>query len=89
MTDDCVLDYKGKKPLMSFRQRRKIVQELKMVHTTMIQETFEFPHKVMRLKFFHGKNFLIFDSAAHCRDGADFCFPYMSNISSTLKKEGL
>lgn len=87
MTDACVKEYKGRKPIMTFEQRREIVESIKFVDVTMSQESFRYPHKVKRLKIFYGKDFIIFDNKNHNRMGADILFPYMEGISSTLFKK--
>ena len=87
MTDACVLSYKHKKPVMNQNQRREIIDSLKIVDHTMFQCTFEFPHEVLRLKEFHGKNFIIFDSVEHCRENADILIQRTPIISSSLYKK--
>lgn len=87
MTDKCVEQYKKRKPIMNQQQRREIVDYLICTYKTMFQDSFEFPHDVLRMKDFYGKNFVIFDNAEHNRSGANVLVPYMEGISSTLFKD--
>ena len=88
MSDECVKKYKGAKPIMNQEQRREIIDYLICTYKTLLQDSFEFPHDVLRMKEFYGKDFVIFDNAVHNRSGADVLVPYMEGISSTrFKKE--
>ena len=87
MTDECVERYKGKRPIMSFQDRKKVVENISFVYRTCPQDTFEFPHHILTQKVLLEDNFIIFDNEKHNRKGADVLIPYMEGISSTLFKE--
>lgn len=95
MADDCVKIYKGKPPIMNQVAREEVVKSLSMVHKTVIQTEFKFPHFVMRLKEFYGDDFVIIDSDenAKLRKGAGIIIPGGINrkwgMSSTLFKGSL
>lgn len=86
MSDECVKKYKGNKPIMDMWERSEIVGSLKFVKSTVIQETFDFPHWIDRCKILHGKQFIVFDSAEHKRKGADVLIKRTNGISSTKFK---
>jgi len=88
MTDECVTEYKGKAPIMNQQQRSDIVRAIRYVHKVIYQDTFEFPHHVLRLKEFYNDDFIIFDSEEHKRKGADVFIPRLEGISSSQYKEG-
>jgi glycerol-3-phosphate cytidylyltransferase len=83
MTDECVQKYKKKKPIMTYEQRKEIIESLEFVALTHPQTTFEFPDSLKRSKIIFGKDLIIFDNKRHNRRGADMLFPYMEGISST------
>lgn len=89
MTDECVEKYKGRKPVMNYKQRRNLVLSLKDVSFVMPQDEFEFVKtgRLMAMKELYGKNFAIFDSLEHDRKGADFLFPRMKEMSCSLFKK--
>ncbi len=88
MSDECVEKYKGARPVMNQYERNEIIKSLKLVHATVIQSTFEFPHFIHTTKHFWGDDFVIFDCDEHKRDGADFYIPRTANISSSqFRKE--
>ncbi len=90
MTDGCVEQYKGKRPIMNMFERSEIINSLKgIVGGTYFQDSFEFPHHILRLKDFHEGEFVIFDSEEHKRAHADIFLPRTKGISSTLFKEGI
>lgn len=86
MTDECVESYKGKKPLMDFIERLQLVLSCKEVYKVYVQDTFEYPHYVLRLKDVYADDFIIFDNEEHDREGADILIPYTKWISSTKIK---
>lgn len=88
MTDDCVLKYKNRSPIIPYKQRKEIVRNLKAVYKAVPQNNFEFVlcTSLMLMKSVYGKDFLIFDCLMHRREGADKCFPYMNGISSSKIK---
>ncbi len=88
MTDACVKHYKGKPTWMNQNERARIIGSLKIVHKTLFQDSFNFSHHVFRLKEHYGKDFVIFDSEEHAREGADILIPRTKGISSTILKEG-
>jgi cytidyltransferase-like protein len=83
MADECVKEYKGKKPIMPLEDRIKIVSSLKMVDDVIIQKQFEYPDN-LRMK--EGIDIII-DSITHQRTGADVYIKYDKTISSTKIKE--
>ena len=87
MTDECVKQYKGKKPIMNIKDRTEIIKSLSFVYRVYPQSTFEFPHAIMRMKTVNEGDFIIFDSTQHKRKGADILIPYTNKISSTIYKE--
>lgn len=87
MTDECVEDYKGKRPVMDFISRAQLVLSIKGVYKILPQDSFEFPHQILRLKDVYENDFLIFDNEKHNRKNADVLIPYMEGISSTKLKE--
>jgi glycerol-3-phosphate cytidylyltransferase len=87
MTDECVLKYKGKRPLMNEKDRQRMIKSLKSVHTTKLQDSFDFPGSILSLKEIYGGDFLIFDCEEHARLNSDFLIPRTEGISSTLIKE--
>ena len=90
MTDNCVKLYKGRSPIMDYESRKRIIEALKIVWKVRPQNTFEFPHDILRQKEFNDGEFIIFDNQKHNRKGADIYLPYMEGISSSLfKKEYL
>lgn len=89
MTDECVEKYKGRRPIMKFDDRVKMVYALKQVFSVLKQDTFEFPHSLFRMKEFHGDKFIIFDSVEHKREGADVILNRTEGISSSMKREVL
>lgn len=86
MTDECVESYKGKKPLMDLIERLQLVLSCKEVYKVYVQDTFEYPHYVLRLKDVYADDFIIFDNEEHDREGADILIPYTKWISSTKIK---
>lgn len=86
MTDKCVAEYKGKEPVMNYKQRVEMVRCLKMIYKTVPQKTFKFPAWLLKMKEQHGKDLVIFDSKQHCRDNADSLVDYTEGISSTMFK---
>jgi len=86
MTDECVESYKGKKPLMDFIERSQLVLSCKEVYKVYVQDSFEYPHYVLRLKDIYESEFIIFDNKEHNREGADMLIPYHEGISSTKIK---
>ena len=82
MTDACVKEYKGKRPLFSQLHRQIIVGNLKMVDKVIYQNNFEFDLKLLKRL---GVN-IIFDSEKHKRKGANCLFPYTASISSSQIK---
>jgi cytidyltransferase-like protein len=88
MSDYCVLQYKGRKPLMNFKQRKRIVESLKQVDETVMQNTFQFPEWVIYEKLANPDNFFIFDNEQYekGRFKADCYFPYWNKFSSTKLK---
>ena len=86
MTDKSVLQYKHKKPFMNQNERRFVVDQIKLIYKTIFQDSFEFPHTILRLKDFYGKDFIIFDSEEHCREYSDILIKRTPNISSSYYK---
>ena|SRR3990167_1376609 len=90
MTDDCVKQYKGRLPIMDYEARKRIIESLKIVFKVRPQNTFIFPHDIIRMKEFYEKDFIIFDNQKNKREYVDIYFPYLEGISSTkFKKEYL
>ena len=87
MTDECVVKYKGRKPIMNQLERKEIVESIKYVHVCHYQDEFEFNHTIDRMKLFHKEEFVIFCNDEHNRKGADVIIPKIKGISSTLFKE--
>lgn len=89
MTDTCVKKYKSRKPLMNYEQRKKIVNNLRMVNLIIAQDTFEFPKGIITYKMVHPGEIIIFDSEQYKgkRYPADYYFPYNNTISSTKMKK--
>lgn len=85
MTDDCVKQYKGKLPIMNYRQRKEVVESLKFVTMAVPQNTFEFPRDLLSWRR-KTEGSVIFDSSEHLREGYDVAIPYTKNISSTEYK---
>lgn len=86
MTDLCVKEYKGRFPIMSFLQRVALVNAIGCVYKVIAQDSFEFPHSIIREKEFYGNDFIVFDNEKHNRNGADVLIPYMEGISSSIFK---
>ncbi len=86
MSDDCVLSYKGKKPIMNQVDRERIIKSLRFVNNTIIQNTFEFPHSIVRAKEFWDGDFIIFDGEEHSREHADVIIPRTQGVSSSIYK---
>jgi len=82
MTDKCVRRYKGKKPIMPYKDRAKVVGSLRMVHKVIPQHTFKFNLKKL-------KGYKIFDSVKHKRKGAHHYIPYTKGISSSKVKNNV
>ena len=82
MTDECVKKYKGELPTLPLFHRLILVRSLKMVDLVIHQTEFEFNLKLLKSI---GVN-VIFDSEEHKRKGADYYFPYTTNISSSQIK---
>jgi len=83
MTDDCVEDYKGCRPIMNQKQRCEMVKSIRFVHKTYFQDTFQFSHSVMRMKGIYGKDFIIFDTKEHHRSGHDVIIPVKKIFNSS------
>ena len=83
MTDECIKKYKHHYPIMSYKERKIIVEALKDVFMVVPQDTFEF---AKNLKKKHGID-IIFDSISDKRKGSDMFFMYDDSISSTIIKE--
>ena len=86
MTDDCVKSYKGKKPITPQEDRDRLIKQLRTVYKTMFQDSFEFPHYVLRLKENYGSDFVIFDTEEHSRQYVDILIKLTPSISSTRIK---
>ena len=86
MSDESVTIYKGKTPILDVHERDEIIRSIKFVHMTVIQNTFEFPDHVFKMKKFWKDNFIIFDSQEHKRVGADILIDRTDNISSSIYK---
>ncbi len=84
MSDQSVKKYKGRAPIMKFADRKKIIESLKIPFQVFVQDSFEFPHQVKRLKDFHGKDFIIFDTSEHKRKGYDILIKRTPGISSSM-----
>lgn len=80
MTDACVKKYKKSKPVLPFTERAYVVSMLKMVDRVVPQDTFEFSEALK-------KEYMIFDSVEHQREGATAYLAYDKSISSTTIKE--
>jgi cytidyltransferase-like protein len=87
MTDESVYMYKGKYPLMSQVDRFRLLTAISFVDHGMFQASFNYPDFVMHLKQSYGKDFLIFDSEEHKREGADIIIPRTEGVSSTQFRE--
>lgn len=83
MTDECVKEYKGNFPIMDFQERKEVLESIKFIHKVVGQDSFEFPHHIIRLKEFYGDQFLIFDSTEHKRKGFDILIERTKGISSS------
>jgi len=86
MSDEVVEKYKGKRPILNQIERNEIISNIKNVHMTVIQTTFEYPEHVLSMKKFWKENFIIFDSQEHKRKYADVLIERTENISSTIFK---
>jgi glycerol-3-phosphate cytidylyltransferase len=80
MTDKAIIDYKGQRPIIPYRQRKEILQSIKGVWKTIPQRAF------MPLKQ-NIKIDIYFDSEEHKRKPATVLFKRTKNISSTAIKE--
>jgi len=66
-TDELVMEYKNKKPVIPFEERKQIVQAIKYVDEVVVQETLDKYEAYLRLKYdvlFHGddwKNLSIYN----------------------------
>lgn len=82
MSDDCVEEYKGKRPIMNQLERQELVRSIECVDNVTLQHTFDFPRSIIE-----DKEFIIFDSVEHRRVGADVILTRTANISSTQFRE--
>lgn len=82
MSDDCVEQYKGKRPIMNERERQEILRAIEDVDSVTLQTTFEFPKQIV-----DDPDFVVFDSDEHRRIGADIIFTRTAQISSSQFKE--
>jgi len=92
-TDELVLEYKNRKPVIPFEERKQIVEAIKYVDQVVPQETLDKVDAYMRLKFnilFQGddwKNSSIYSQTIKKFEEMDIdiiCFPYTKETSSTL-----
>jgi len=83
-TDECIKAYKGRKPIMNFDERMKVVKEIKGVEHGINLKTFDWKYLLRLLA-----PDIVFDSVEHKgkRKGADVYIPYTEGISSTIIKE--
>ena len=97
-TDELVKDYKGKKPIVPFEERMKIVEAIKYVDKVIPQTTMDKYDAWKKEKYnviFHGddwKNSKTYNEIEEKLKnvGVDFVyFPYTKGTSSTILKEKL
>jgi cytidyltransferase-like protein len=50
MSDECVIGYKGKKPIQTAYEREKVIRALNMVSGTFIQNSYEFPKFLVEMQ---------------------------------------
>ena len=81
MTDESIREYKGEKPIITYKQRKEILQSIKGVWKTVPQKTFE-------LKKVKGVD-VYFDTEEHRREPATVFFKRTEGISSTLIKDNI
>lgn len=61
---------------MNQNQRKKLVENIRAVYRVELQDEYEFPHSILRLKeFYKEQGFVIFDSDEHARENADIIIP--------------
>lgn len=84
MTDECVQKYKGHWPVMNTEERIEVISSIKFVDKVFVQRDFDYPHNILRMKEFYGKDFIIFDSTEHSRNNADVLIKRTAKISSSL-----
>lgn len=87
MSDDCVLSYKGKSPIMNQDDRIAMIKTLRMVDLVIVQNEYEFDDIINIYNKLEKYDLVIFDSEEHKREGADIFFPRHNNLSSTMLKE--
>jgi len=92
MTDKCVKEYKGKRPIMSFDERCEVVGAIRHVDCIVPQDTFEMTGNIKEYT-----PDIVFDSTNHDRKASykyakeQGCrvikIPYLSAISSSKIKD--
>lgn len=97
-TDECVETYKHKTPVISFEDRKAIVESIKYVDEVVPQETMDKFAAWEKIHFdvlFHGddwKGSSMYDEIEKKlkKHGVEFVyFPYTKNVSSTMLREKL
>lgn len=83
MTDECVEEYKGYKPIMSYAERAEIIESINGVNWVIPQDTFQYGHNIQTMQRFWRGDFIVFDSEEHKRNGADIIVTRTEGISST------
>jgi cytidyltransferase-like protein len=80
MTDKAIIDYKGKPPIISYKQRKEIIDNIKGVWKTVPQDSFNFKAD-KRIDVY-------FDTEEHKRYPASIFFKRTRGVSSTdIKKK--
>lgn len=97
-TDDLVLEYKNKKPVIPFEERKQIIESIKYVDMVIPQETLDKVGAYLRLKFSvlfqrddWKKSPMYNETIKQFKEmGIDLmCFPYMKETLSTELKQAL
>lgn len=79
MTDEAIKEYKGKLPIIPYKERKEILQSIKGVWKTVPQKTFDLRTDL--------DVDVYFDTKEHGREPASVLFDRTNGISSTMIKD--
>ena len=90
MTDNYIKKNKKRAPIMNQHQRAQMVYSIKYVDRVVFQDSFDFPHNVLRARDFWGKDkYIIIDSYEHKRKNADVIIRRTYGVSSTKIRKAI